>query len=230
MAVVFQITKAHNSLMNKTIVIVLVVIGLLVSAVVGFLTFSRSKSPTARTANNVVSQTPAGTDNNSSQTASLRNLLGAGSSQVCTYEDTNTKTQGTIFVGNGRMRGDIVAQTSGDTVNSHMISDGKFVYIWTDGSAEGVKMSLAKTGDNQENGNTGQTVDLDREVNYDCNGWQLDNSKFTLPSIQFQDMSAILNNAPDSSSAPSGETVNKCQVCDSLEGEQATACKSALGC
>jgi hypothetical protein len=214
--------------MNKTLIAVLVVVGVLIALVVGFLTLSATKKTDKSMADNLDGATPAATDDGSTQSASLRSLLGADSSQVCTYEDVTTSTEGTIYIGSGRMRGDISTVASGETINSHMISDGKFIYIWTDESEDGVKMSLANATQYEGQQNSGQTVDLDQKIDYTCSNWNVDNTKFTLPSINFQDFSAFLDNID--SSAPSQNSTNQCQVCDSLEGEEAATCKSALGC
>lgn len=212
----------HNRAMNKTILVVLAAVGILLAVLIGFATFNRSKSPKTETTNGTNNQEAVSENEVAGQTNSLRSLLGAGGSQECTYEDAETKTSGTIYVGNGRMRGDVAVNSTGSMINSHMISDGKFIYIWTDDSEDGVKMSLAKSEDLEGSAQTSQSVNLDQQMNYNCKGWSVDNTKFNLPSINFQDLSAMMNNPVDSG--------NQCQVCDSLDGEEASACRSALGC
>ena len=121
--------------------------------------------------------------------ATFRSLLASRTSQQCTFEDEETNSAGTIFVANGKMRGDFTAQANGGTTNGHIIVDDNTVYTWVDGMSTGFKMSLEATAE----ADAQQQVDLDREVDVDCDERPVDSSRFTLPSgVVFTDLSAVI--------------------------------------
>ena len=154
------------------------------------------------------------------QSGSLRQLLSGGVAQKCTYSSGGT--QGTVYVGGGKMRGDMVTTTDATTTVSHMIVDGTTSYIWMDGQTTGYKMSWDTTTPAPTSG-AGQTgFDPDSNVNYNCGPWVADVSMMAMPAgVTFAEMGKI--------AIPTG-SASQCDACASLTGTAKTQCMTALGC
>ncbi len=106
--------------------------------------------------------------------SSLKSLMAAGSSVSCTFDSSEGK--GTAYVTGDKMRVDYTAMgTSG-----HMINDGQFLYMWTDGSKTGIKMS-SKVDNNSIPGSS-QAPDLNTQQDYTCKPWTQTSSSFAVPS------------------------------------------------
>ena len=164
---------------------------------------------------------------------SMKSLIASATPQHCTFKTTenNSDTAGTVYVMSGKMRGDFNSTVNGKIELSHMIVDGDTSYVWSESAAQGFKMSLADMNKQQNNQNS---VDVNKEVDYSCKGWSPDSGKFALPSnITFSDLGDLMKNSAPTGGAPTGGTDVKsaqCGACNSLAGEERTACKAALGC
>jgi hypothetical protein len=172
---------------NKGLVIGIVVILLLV---VGYFLMNKKGSSTTP---GTSSLTPDGT----TESKSLKDLLTAGIAQKCTYSSTDEdgSTEGTSYISGGKVRGDFSVVSSGKTTKSHMISDGKTSYIWTDGEETGFKMTVEET-DTQETDSsqtpTQGAAGWDDKFDYKCSAWVTDGSYFTPPSnVKFTDFSEL---------------------------------------
>lgn len=164
--------------------------------------------------------------NEDSAPKSLRGLMQMASNQMCTFDD-QAGNEGTVYVGNGKMRGDFTSVVLENSTATHMVSDNENIYMWFDEGTEGFKVSLAEIEKFSDFGEDGQkTVDLDQEVNLNCNSWTVDNSKFTLPTIEFKDFSSMLMPSPVSEEQQEAQ----CGACDSLPAESQAQCKQLLGC
>ena len=169
---------------NKGIIIAVVVILLLAAGY--FLMNKKGTSVIPGTSN---------TFEASSGPKSLKDLLSAGIAQKCTYSTTDISgsSEGTTFISGGKMRGDFSMMASGKAIKSHMISDGKTSWIWTDGETTGFKMMVEETS--EESSIEGGT-DWDQKVDYKCSPWVTDGSYFTPPSnVEFTDFSELLKGA-----------------------------------
>jgi hypothetical protein len=172
----------------------------------------------------------------------LRNLIAAGRTVSCTYTDPAASTSGTMKVANNQVRGDFTITAEGANTTSHMISDGKIMYIWSDSQGNlGMKYdlttlptpgagTLAPTGQ-------AQPLDLDKQLDYQCSDWAADPTVFTPPAnIQFQDLSSLMNNLiPKVTGIPASDVktpsnATACATCASLTGDAKTQCTQALGC
>lgn len=168
---------------------------------------------------------------------SLRELM-AGESQTCTYSTTlpnGEMTTGIVFISDGKVRGDF-SISGGDTTpyDGSMIQDGVYLYTWSSALPQGMKIALTSEMKEQtENPSdfTGQTgVNLDQKIDYKCQPWITDSTKFTPPSnITFSEMKLPTGLKPASGSATQTNP-NLCSACANLEGEQKTACLTALKC
>lgn len=158
--------------------------------------------------------------------SSIKSLLSGGKNVICTvkYPDGEETAEGKIYVSGQKMRGDFNMTVSGKAMESHMISDGSYVYSWSSESGQGVKMKIDQT--EVKASPTSESVDIDKEVDMDCSSWGVDNSKFSIPSnIQFTDLSEMMMQTP----APGGQNQGS-SVCDQITDPAAkAACMKAAG-
>lgn len=226
--------------MNKTIWIVL---GVVVIAVAAWLLVG--KKPASKVNDN--SQT-AGTQQeqstNASAQMSLKDLVASGKPQQCDFTDNEASStvQGTVYVGNGKMRGDFAAETQGKTTNTHMIMVDQTNYVWVEGQGTGYKMSADATAKGQTQSQTQeQAVDQDKKMDYHCQNWSGDDSEFNLPSgVSFSDMSSMMQGMASSSmpgmqgSAGAGASASvkaqQCAACNNVPGAGKAQCLAALSC
>ena len=155
-------------------------------------------------------------------------MMRTGKNYECTfaYKDGENSSSGTVYMtaGADRLRGDFsVADSAAGAMEVHMIRDGGYNYLWGSSMPQGIKMAIT----NKEmlfESDTNSPVD--ENVDYDCRGWNVDNSKFSLPrDIEFQDMTAFQANTEASMGA------NQCQACDMIGDADAKAsCLAAMGC
>lgn len=117
---------------------------------------------------------------------SLADLIGRGGDWQCTFTADNqiANSSGTVFISGEKLRGDFasVVPQLNQTIDSHMIQNDGYVYVWTSLTAQGFK---AKTTIGTPDGTTafqGQGVDINQAYDYNCTPWAADASKFELPS------------------------------------------------
>ena len=222
--------------MNKTVIIGVVAVVILALAGLGaFMVMSNKKMPTSTTG--TTSEAMLANDNSTPKT--IRELMTMTANQTCTYSD-DMGNSGTLYSGGGKVRIDSASTIEGEVVNSYMLSDSANIYIWTDSGEEGFKMSLADMADFQDQAATStNSVNLNYQVDYNCNAWAVDNSKFSMPSITFQDFGAMMQEAEAAmkeipGASESSESVDvtamQCAACDNLSGDAATQCRTALKC
>jgi hypothetical protein len=204
--------------MKKVIIIVVV----LLLAAAGYYFYSKSKGG------------PEGTGGATSGAQSLKELITANVPQKCTFSATDEtgSTEGTTYVSGGKVRSDATVTDEGETTVSHMISDGKTNYIWTDGEKNGFKMTVPEedaediSAPDSADTPVSNEVDMDQKTDYKCAAWIPDNSVFVPPTnVTFTDFSQMMEPA---GSAPS--TASQCSYCDNLSGEDKSACLSAFKC
>jgi len=120
-----------------------------------------------------------------------------------------------------------------------MVSDGKYVYLWMEGETKGYKMSLdvlTKMSDSVQQQYKSQTVDMKKQVDYACNPWKIDSSKFVVPTnITFTDYTSMMQELKGGASASPSTTVIQgnqaaCSQCDQLPSSAKAQCRTALHC
>ena len=195
-------------------------------------------NPTSETAVNPSDATPEVSVSSApatSEKASLKNFMSMVGDQKCDFSDTETGSSGVVYLNSGKFRGDFSSNVNGKVTPSHMINDGKDVYIWMDDQTTGFKTSLAAI--EEMSGQTGSTqaVDLNKEVDYTCASWTVDPIMFAVPTeVKFQDMSKMMENmgAITQSPVPGATSSNAaaCAACENLEGDSQAQCKKALKC
>lgn len=170
------------------------------------------------------------------ETASLKSLIESGKTRKCTYQSNEggVNTSGVMYSSNNKMRGDItidLPETKSQSI-THMIYDGGTSYMWTHDSKTGFKMSLDQSAQVETKN---KSVDLDKDYNFKCEDWSVDQSKFELPSdVQFSDMGTFTGtdvNAAASAAANAGSLDTKeaqQAVCNSLPEVAKAACLKSM--
>ncbi|EKE00006.1 MAG: hypothetical protein ACD_22C00108G0002, partial [uncultured bacterium] len=134
-------------------------------------------------------------------TGSFTDLINAGKSLKCTYESDmgGTKISGTTYVAGKKMRTDSTVNIDlgqgPQDMGSHMIMDGDYFYMWTEGSETGTKMKISSvegynSGDSTDSSipdsfksNTNEALNQIKEnFDYNCMLWLADSSMFETPS------------------------------------------------
>ncbi|MEK7650314.1 MAG: hypothetical protein AAB364_00335 [Patescibacteria group bacterium] len=160
-----------------------------------------ASTETATTETTTTTETSTATSNTSDGTnvsnngtnGTLRQLLALSGDWTCTVENKTpgAESTGTVYLSGQMMRGDFMLQNQA-TSEAHMIKTGNDMYVWN--GAQGAKMSMDMTtqaGNTQTKSNN--SVDLDQKVDYQCQSWTKDESKFAVPSgVSFIDLAAML--------------------------------------
>ena len=133
---------------------------------------------------------------NAKAKGSFRSLLALGKNTMCSFTSVNegVTSSGTVYIAaSGSMRGDFTSQMSSGTQTSSMILKDDYSYVWS--GSQGAKMNVASSasGSASAGAQAEQSVDLDSQVDYDCQAWSVDQSKFSLPSgVNFLDIEAMM--------------------------------------
>lgn len=212
-----------------------IVIGVVVAlGALGVFVMSRNSS-TATPENNSNSASDINTNENGENTpTSLRSLMSFAENQQCSFADSETESEGNVYVSGGNMRGDFTTISDNTTAGSHVIVRGDNLYLWMDSSEDGFRTSITEIEEaTSEIGkyarDAGSALNLDQEVDYECSPWAADNTMFEVPTnVNFQDFGAMMQDAIGESK----EELNvSCDVCDNLPtGEAQDQCIQALGC
>ena len=136
---------------------------------------------------------------------SIKELIADGKPQMCTFSNSSdtSESSGTIYIANGLVRGDFtttVKGSGGSTVVSHMLVNNGFNYVWTSDSDQGFKIALSESEQTPQavgQGGQYQAVNYDEKLNYKCQDWALEGSRFAMPvGITFLDMDKALEGMP----------------------------------
>ena len=213
-------------LKQKQLVVAAVVVILLVLGLGGFFLFSKQSPSSLNQTNN----TTSGTEKTAME--SLADLIKGGSNLTCEFnsqaDENGYASKGTIYIASGNMRGDFINTIDGKTTNMSMIRNGNDNYIWGDEIETGIKMTLSQEDLVAETNEASKYIDLNKKLDYNCNPWGVDQSKFTPPSnIKFTDLSKMMEEAKKLMEDKDGD-INS-SLCDSIEDTNAkAACKNAI--
>jgi hypothetical protein len=208
--------------MKKLIVPIVIVLLVLLG---GGAYFMMNKSKPATSATTAVTNPTVATAAETQGT--LKSLLTAGKPQTCTFDNKKGST-GTVYITTGKMAGEFTTTTEGNTVTAHMVIDNGYSYIWTGITKMGIKISLAEA-EKAEAATNNQSIGLNDTVSYSCKDWNVDATKFTLPTdIKFSEFKIP---AAAKSGTTGGTTANSaCSACDSLPAAAQGPCKTQLNC
>lgn len=231
--------------MNRNVVVTIGVLIIIAAAVGGYVFLNRSAMNPSAVQTENEAMTPVETTNRTS----LKSFMSMGGTQKCEFNDSDTGSAGTVYLNSGEMRGDFTSKIAEKQTSTHMINDGSSMYIWMDDQTTGFKTTLASVEEmSQREGTTGvsQTVDINKQslamltkqVDYKCESWTVDPTKFAVPvEVKFQDMAEMLKNLPNmmQSGSPSASvkipsSAEACVACNNLEGDAQTQCKRVLKC
>jgi len=121
-------------------------------------------------------------------TSSIADLMKKKGNYTCTFSigGGGAATKGTFYLSNGRMRGDFTSTIArlSMTIQSHMINDGGYAYVWSSMLPEGMKIKVSAEGQSNANPSVKSSVPVDynQKIDYNCNPWSADASKFALPA------------------------------------------------
>jgi len=196
----------------------------IVIAIFSYFMFGKSsQSPTG--------PTEVGTNTQSGESMSkgtIKSLFSGGKNQTCNikYPEDQQMGQGTVYVSGEKFRGEFTTVAEGKTMDYNMIQDGGYMYSWSSASPQGTKMQISELEKANASPTSGQ-VDLDSEVDLNCSGWSVDESKFQVPTnITFTDITQTLNQLQ----SPGTLTKPSSAICDSIADAAAkAACIGQLG-
>lgn len=185
-------------------------------------------TPTQETQNQVA-------DNSNRFTGKLADLLQRQQNLTCTFsyaDPEGNQSNGVIYISNDgdRLRGDFQLTNSEGTMESHMIQKNGFSYVWSSAFDQGYKTKIDADQNYQDDlpEDQSDSFDFNQEYEYSCQPWTIDATKFQEPAdVDFIDLSAEFDQMIQSSQEV--QTI-KCQACDTLEGDNKTACLEAMGC
>jgi len=231
---------------NKNVFIVGAVV--LVLAIGGYIIFGNASNKTTSKVQDVNNKMSMNDQlKNVGGKMSLQSLMGMGQNQACTFEDVQSGSSGVVYVSSGKVRGDFSYDDNGNLMSSHMINNGKDMYVWTDDGQEGYKMSVESVTNMNISGMPGPTeamvdrnspenmLDVNKQIDYSCTNWGVDASKFTPPSnIKFNDYSEMMNDTMKMMEESSSELTEApqvdCSMCNSVPAEAQEQCRAALKC
>lgn len=162
---------------------------------------------------------------------SMNDLLAKGGSQTCVFAspEGETESSGIVYLAGGKMRGDFVSKSGGQTIESHMITDGQMAHVWSNMMTQGMKIDFSAISSNEDGDRPDTGFDANEEVDYRCTNWSPDQSKFNLPSgVTFVDLNATLQAGFGAGSG----TAAACAQCDAISSDATSQaqCRAALSC
>lgn len=122
-------------------------------------------------------------------TGSIGDLAKRGGNYECTFttDTAQSKSSGTVYVAGFQIRGDFTSVAAGQTVETHMVQDGGYDYVWSSAAPMGFKSKVTNTAPAAGYAPTSGTQDtMGESYSYKCVPWTVDKSKFALPAgVQF---------------------------------------------
>ena len=203
-------------------IVVLCVLGVVLVA--GWLYFSgnQNQSESNLTANNgqnpTVESEPVATDDDAGEVplaglGSFASLMALGQSLRCDFSyvapETRGAVAGTVYIDGENIRNDFDMEQAGQLFESHMIQDGEYAYSWSQ-SPQGTFAIKTPVNDEDDSGiefdtspSANRSVDLDHQVEYDCQVWSADPSMFVPPAdIEFLSIDEMIQNALGGANLP----------------------------
>jgi len=159
-----------------------------------------SSGPTPALPASEVSTTP-GNDDPIRGRGNLAALLALSRNLECAVAhdvDPQFSSEGTVFLSEGKIRGDFLTGLRGEQVLSSMIIRDNTMYLWSiiDGQAWGMRSVLGVEVSEREGAalETQEPIGLEDEIQYDCKPWAyVDGSVFVPPSdVLFRDLTTIM--------------------------------------
>ncbi|KKR78314.1 MAG: hypothetical protein UU23_C0001G0078 [Candidatus Curtissbacteria bacterium GW2011_GWA1_40_9] len=161
---------------------------------------------------------------------SIRGLIDKDENVTCSVKYLDNEMSGTVYIAGGKVRGDFTTAEIGEMPENHMIQNGEYTYIWTNLN-QGIKMKISEEATQvspSPQSTASKPLDLDEQIEMDCDKWSVDESMFVPPSdVSFSDLSDAGEKLQEQSKQAPQNTQD---VCASITDPQAkAACKSATG-
>lgn len=147
---------------------------------------------------NTASVTPTSSPTQEKSGFSLRELLSKNIAQKCTWQTSGEEgdTQGEILINGNKFKQTIKMKNPTGETQFNSVSDGEWMYSWSDDSTTGnmaFKMKLDQTQNSNETNipqnTSGNQIDLDQEYNYNCQPTTINESDLTIPKdVEFIDI------------------------------------------
>lgn len=117
---------------------------------------------------------------------SIVDLASRGGNYECTFASRTdvADSTGTVYISGIKIRGDFMTTTkvAGNLkIESHMISDGEFVYTWSAGTLTGFKVAVSAES-NPTSTESSASFDYNQKLDYDCKAWTVEETKFMVPT------------------------------------------------
>ena len=221
--------------MNKNILIVAVLL-IFALAAGGYFVFGKDLSQKVKPSSSGQKQSEV-LDTESPK--SIRTLLESTTPQKCSFKDNmeNIEMNGVVYIANKKMRGDYDSNILGKQMITHLIYDGDFTYMWTEGDVQGYKMANKQEVPNEVVQETKQQIDIDKLMDIRCDNWLVDELVFALPAgVEFVDIKTMIPTglsqptSPADGAATDQQAGKDCSVCDNVPQEVQSQCLTAMGC
>jgi len=172
--------------MNKKLIFL--VIGVVITIALVSLLFLNKDNSNKGNVNNQTDTSSQTVSEESSLKSSLKALAESGTNKECTINDNGQDISGKLYIGNNKLRGEFLRSTEGKQNQVSIIVLPNKQYVWDTVSKKGFVFAFDKN-DAQKPQNS---VDINKEYEYSCKNWQLDENKFIQPSdVQFQDLTKL---------------------------------------
>lgn len=114
---------------------------------------------------------------------SMKDLVAKNKPLKCTFtQSTDMSTsKGTLYIADGKVRGDFDISSSGQTFKAYMITDGTSSFVWSSILPQGFKVPL-QNASNQASTQPTQGVDYNQVLDYDCSSWVVESEFFVPPT------------------------------------------------
>lgn len=134
-----------------------------------------------------------------SEKKSLKELLGLGISQKCTFEisDEAQTTKGELLIDGNKFKQSMEMMTEEGLMKVNTISDGEYFYSWNEGiEGSGTKMKIEKENEvSEEDVQEQENINWEEKFDYKCSPVVLSEADFALPTdIEFVDLSEMIQN------------------------------------
>ena len=127
---------------------------------------------------------------------SLIDLLKSDESTQCNfnYDDGDGSTAGVVYIHNSRMRADVSSLIDGVESEINMVRKDNLNYIWGTSFPENTGLVFESELDDLETNEQYQNYfDFERQVDYNCQSWTVEESIFETPdNVKFSDLSGIV--------------------------------------
>ncbi len=112
-----------------------------------------------------------------------------------------------------------------------MVSDGEYTYSWAENEPTGMKIKVPEETGYFTDPENSPLPEGAQDFNVDCKKWNVDDSKFELPStVTFTEISVpSVPNTPAGGTIP-GDASTNCSICEQLTGDDKVQCLEVLNC